>query len=574
MSVSQFYKIYNDAYRRYLDGQCICEVMTYILSCISPDFPCYIGRYVNGVLCMDASLRDPVMVDVCGEIVSYNDASVCILCKFNGNITGVVVIGYVQKDTEYFMLISALMGTLQNNCNNYNPKQKQHVLNKLPHRIVVYDVVRNLVFSSDVCSASDIDCAKKILDSGNKIYLYSDKKINRNNMCYTLNTIIYCDKMYYTVLIEEKMKNTNNKNTIAILSHELRNPLQSISLACHLLVNQLNIKNCYLTTVSRSCNEMKKIINDILDLSKLEKNELVIELDIINISGFVNDLNEEYTRIFECNKNIGLKMEIMHGVPETLMTDDTRLYQILTNLLNNAIKYTKNGTVKLLVDYVDDYKNNQCVSFSVVDSGVGIPAKELCDLFTPNCQMSNSDKFNSNGLGLYISQMISGLLGGEISVSSGCGGSIFTFFHPIKLSCSHVFKNTYSEAKSLCGKILIVDDNVSNLDLFRDLLCNMNYDSLYSLDVHAVGDGLSAIDLCKLNKYNVIFMDINMPNIDGGFAGKIIKQNGYGGYIIATTGNILAQNDKTHDKFKYFDDTLIKPFDHASVIKMLGKYLI
>lgn len=427
----------------------------------------------------------------------------------------------------------------------------------------------------------------------NNTKLFRDRKINiniennRSIMCpftmeFIVNSVICYNTIYHLVMIYNNGDNVsleykNHTNFIAYLSHELRNPLQSINLANYLL--QCNIKNVnynvnnvssYLNTIARSCHEMNKIINDILDLSKIEAHEFIIELDVCNIRKLVNEIVSEFPNEEK------IIIEIDDSVPKTIYTDEVRLSQILSNLISNAVKFGKSGEIKINVQFNDI---DSGVTFSIIDNGEGIKREEMSNLFKPFCQTSCSEKFKSNGLGLYVSQQVAHLLGGHISVVSQYKkGSTFTLFHPIKLENSGIIFEKQNFDKIISGNILIVDDNESNLVLFRLMLEHFNYEYKYNLEVHTVKDGKDAIDICKVNNYNLIFMDINMPGIDGCTASKLIKLNGFYGKIIATTGNILSKKENMtlcsdSDRYSHFDDVIIKPYDNTVILKVLNKYL-
>lgn len=436
---------------------------------------------------------------------------------------------------------------------------------------------------------------------------------NRALMCpfvmeFIVNSVICHNQIYHIIMIYNNTDNVayehkNQTNFIAYLSHELRNPLQSINFANYLLqcnlknfLNNINTdhftsENCsyldikdstkissYLNTIARSCCEMKKIINDILDLSKIEAREFIIELDVCEIKELVETIIAEFFPSAQ-EKNMILSLEINDDVPKTIYTDEVRISQILSNLISNAIKFGKSGEIKLSISY-DEFDHG--IKFSVIDHGEGIKKEEIPNLFKQFCRTSSSDKFNSNGLGLYVSQQIAHLLGGHICVvSEHKKGSTFTLFHPIKLGSSGTFldKNKYN--KCLSGNILIIDDNESNLTLFKLILDHFNCEYKYYLETNTVTSGIDAINLCNVNKYDIIFMDINMLGIDGCTASKIIKlnnKNEFSGKIIATTGNILAKKENSslcndQEKYKYFDDVIIKPYDDSLILKILHRYL-
>ena len=231
---------------------------------------------------------------------------------------------------------------------------------------------------------------------------------------------------------------------------------------------------------------------------------------------------------------------------------------------------------------------NHGIKFSIIDTGNGVKKTEISNLFKQYCQTSCSNKFNSNGLGLCISQKMANLLGGYINVISEYGkGSTFTLFHPISLEQSGIMRENdvfnqkmSSVLENMTIKILTVDDNETNLYLLRLMLEHINHKYKSNIEIHSVKDGKEAIEICKINVYKFIFMDINMPNIDGTTAAKIIKMNpmSYITKIIATTGNISAKKENSayfddSDKYSYFDSIIIKPFTDVEILKTLVKYL-
>jgi signal transduction histidine kinase len=426
-----------------------------------------------------------------------------------------------------------------------------------------------------------------------KVELSIRNKNNVNSIEFVFNTVSCNGSFYHVSAVHNKdAENTSSpkndklisthKNLIAYLSHELRNPLQTISLANYLV--QSFIKSTDIPTkikgsfesINKACLDMKRIINDILDFSKLDANEFVINMELVNICDMIDELVEDYA-IKASNKGLSLLYDISDDVPKTLYTDVTRMNQILGNLISNSIKYSDQGTISLNVTYDEDTHG---VIFSIIDEGIGIRDDEIGRLFKDYGQTSNSFKFNidSNGLGLCISQKIANLLGGYITVKSEYKkGSQFIMFHPIKLGTSGMIYDKKILSMNLVGNVLIVDDNEANSVLFKLLLENFNCEYDGTLTMESVNDGKNAIEVCKINKYDIIFMDINMPGIDGCTASKIIRKNGYTGIIIATTGNIMAKLENRNmidkERYKCFDDIIIKPFDDTTILNILKKYL-
>jgi signal transduction histidine kinase/CheY-like chemotaxis protein len=428
------------------------------------------------------------------------------------------------------------------------------------------------------------------------INLEIEKSENIINYEVLLNSVISNNIINHIFLINAKIDDSNStnkktqNNLIAFLSHELRNPLQSLSMAIHLLNKRLKVNDIqdkkldlYLNTISSSSNEMKRIINDILDLSKIETNEMELILDNHKIEDIIFELIETFTNLAK-EKNISLKYIIDPNCPSSIFTDLTRLKQILSNLITNGIKYSnKNSEVIVNAAY---NKKAHGINFEIIDFGMGISKEESNNLFKENGKTTNSYKFDvkSNGFGLYLSQKIAHLLEGHISFKSKYNsGSTFTFFHPIKLGMSiNMFKSNKLQTKNVSGKILIVDDDESNLAMFRLLLEGFKFEYGIDLDINTVQDGNSAINLCKVQKYDLIFMDINMVGIDGCTATNIIKENYQKNNIkvpvIATTGNIMAKKENqnsnpTENKYICFDNIVIKPYDEENILSILNSYL-
>lgn len=601
-------------------------------------------------LCFDAITDNKIIImnDVeqfPGYNVSYKKygditTCVCIPYSFNESVTGIIVLAnrseYTDDMKPMFKVLAILVGILQNSYFKIKKttletddrfityKLLEHVINissdativttnlfsikyinqyaaniitnikntqpKSPYSLINKNLMALLPELSTLNSSQQTIFKNKIIEV----------KLNEKNMyneMYTIefiiNSVICHNKIYHIIMVYGGGDNLgyeqkNQTNFIAFLSHELRNPLQSLNMASSLLQTTLGSRlnepenekvKSYTLSIQRSCNEMKKIISDILNLSKIEANEFSIDCSFHNIKEIANDIYNEYLPVAH-EKNLQLELNLIEeNLPETLFTDDIRLHQILSNLILNAIKYSKKGKITLTIKY-SNIQGNHNIEFLVSDEGKGIRKEEIKKLFKQFCQTSCSDKFDSNGLGLCISQKIAYLLGGKITAQSEHGkGSIFTLIHPIRLGNSGTYKKYINPTEKITGNILIVDDNESNLDLFEQLLKNFNKLYEFNLNVNIARDGNDAIVLCKEHKYDIIFMDINMPIMDGCTASKIIKNNGYIGHIIATTGNILAKKENhghcnDTEKYSYFDDVIIKPYDSDTILKILKKILI
>ena len=326
--------------------------------------------------------------------------------------------------------------------------------------------------------------------------------------------------------------------------------------------------------IKSSSEEMKKIINDILDLNKINSNEMNLNIVNIDLRENILDIITEFNQLNQSDniyKIYKIEYVIDDIVPVYLFTDSLRLKQILMNLLNNAIKYSKKNkqnNIQIKVYYLDKH-----IYFEIQDTGIGIKQNEIEKIFEYYGQTSDSvDRMDSNGLGLFICQKIANLLGGEILIKSTYNeGSQFIFKHPLRLGQTYNITNIFNPIINLNKKILIVDDREINGILLKTILQNMSLKYGSNILVEVTFSGEQSIILSKINSYDIIFMDINMETIDGYSATKIIKDNGYKNIIIATTGDENTQLIK--DNYVYFNDILIKPFDELNLVNILSKFI-
>jgi signal transduction histidine kinase len=606
-------KYFNDAYESYINGiDNSIYINNFIDKCINSIFP-------NKLLYYTFSIYNINKKKELNEIYNTN----CMIIKelsFNNEILGYLYI-CVREDLDmeennlinlFISYLSILVYNSKNyeiNVNNSSSLTKC-MLNTLNNNVLITD--DNLI----ICYLNDSTklFLKQINDIGIDEYInhsilnyfphlrpllnekfMKNKKIKLNidsqKICIMINTVEYLKSNYniFTFNIIETEK-TNKSNNIAFLSHELRNPLQTINLATTLLIKAENLlpsQNKYIKMILQSSEEMKKIINDVLDLNKIMSNEMNLSITNINLSEFILDIVNEIEEIYQINKSdrnndnltkrrysvssmCELKYDISGNVPNFLFSDQIRLKQILMNLIINSIKYSKKSQknkVQIHITYKDNY-----IYFEVEDEGVGIKEDEISKLFKCYGQTNDSvERIDSNGLGLFISQRLANLLGGEITIKSIFGkGSLFTFKHPINLSYNFNISNIFNPIININKKILIVDDVDNNSFLLKSLLQNMALKYDCDMNIETVSSGEQAVNLCKINNYDIIFMDINMGSIDGYSASKIIRDNGYKNIIIACTGNETTK--LVINNYIYFDDILIKPFDDNNLLHILSKY--
>ena len=312
--------------------------------------------------------------------------------------------------------------------------------------------------------------------------------------------------------------------------------------------------------MSDSSNDLISIVDEILDFSKLEKNQIVIEkIKIDPISEIKQSI--EFFRTNAERKQIEIELNLLNSIPKTIISDPLRIRQVLNNLLSNAIKFSAiDSQVKVNVEY---FNADQMLKVSVIDNGIGIPNNKLKHIFDSFTQADNSStrQYGGTGLGLAISSNLTALLGGEINVDSTLGvGSTFTFSiaaPAIKIDDAETKVDT-SEKKLLTDKqILIVEDNLVNQKLLGTILSQMG------INFDIAEDGAIAVEAFKKNKYHVILMDENMPNMTGIEATKAIREieqseNLEATPIIAVTANAL-EGDRDRFLAAGMDEYLSKP---------------
>jgi len=409
---------------------------------------------------------------------------------------------------------------------------------------------------------------KNVINKNFKINLSlnKDKKIILIEI--NINSVQICDKIYNVITIDEKTNIKNIDNT-SFLSHELRNPLQTIVLASTLLEkNELNTKNIgYIKMIAKASEDMRKIINDILDLNKLNNNQLNLTIETVYIKLFITELINIFR--LHITNDYDIELNIDENITPIIFSDVTRLKQILLNFISNAIKYSKKNQKNLIT--IDIFDSDEYINFKITDNGIGIKQDQLDRIqeFNINMMISNND---SNGLGLFICNRIAKLLGGTIIIKSEYDkGSTFIFKHPIKLGNSYIIDETSSLCNNLNNvekNILIVDDINVNVILLKTIIQNINdnYNSKFNIDIATSGD--NCIILNKKKYYDIIFLDLHMNVLDGYCTAKILRENNFKGKIIVTTGD---DKIKINLYTELFDDILIKPFDNLSLLSIIKK---
>ena len=363
---------------------------------------------------------------------------------------------------------------------------------------------------------------------------------------------------------------------LSVMSHEIRTPLNAVIGMTHLLlenepkssqIDDLNI-------LKFSGENLLNIINDILDFTKIETGNLQLEAIPFDLYALCVDITNSL-QVNAKKQGNQLILAFDDSIPANLLGDKTRLYQILMNLLGNAIKFTNNGIVSLKVNLKLNNADETLITFEVKDNGIGIPKDKLSYIFETFTQAKTdiSRKYGGTGLGLAITKKLVKLYGSDVKVQSTENkGTSFSFaIHFKKISSTALTHDKLPLPDLFTGKkVLVVDDNEVNILIARRFL------SKWGLELDFAYNGEEAITKVMANIYDLVFMDIRMPGIDGFDATRIIREIEGAYYqqvpIIALTASTL--HDET-SKFKEsgMDGHILKPFNPEEIKAVLIKYL-
>jgi signal transduction histidine kinase/CheY-like chemotaxis protein len=379
--------------------------------------------------------------------------------------------------------------------------------------------------------------------------------------------------------IEAESANEAKSSFLANMSHEIRTPLTAI------IGFSQNIKNGLISAEQQpeiidiiidNGKHLLNLINDILDMSKIEAYQLTVECITVDFFGLLVEVANVCTPTAQA-KTLDFIVEVAPDVPATITSDPTRLKQILLNLCNNALKFTEHGHITIRVGY---FAGLNMLEIDIIDSGMGIETHKAENLFTAFTQADESTRrqYGGTGLGLYISKQLAQFLGGDITLETEVGkGS--TFGLTIDCGEASVGEQTFSQYKKiiacdadspvipkLSGMVLLAEDNEINQQLIT-LQINAT-----GAQVEIAEDGQRAVELALSSEHDLVMMDIQMPNMDGKEALETLKALGYSKPVIALTANVIS-SDVEHYIEVGFDDCLAKPINQHAFYAALSKYL-
>lgn len=495
-----------------------------------------------------------------------------IKTDFNGNIINIVDGNFLKNEfiisKSIFKICSFLENVLDFLPINENLNMDSLIIN-----------VDNQEFNIDVeILRSEVEIFI-LIQNRTTLYKYIGKlNQNRNDLFFLKREIDEKNLELEKLRKIAEKANEEKSRFLAMMSHEIRNPLHVI-LSYIDLIKQENTSSIVLESLkymSISGKNLQVIVDDILDLSRIEAGKLQLAKLPMNLGVLINQIQEIFRETHK-NSEVELQFFVAENIPKFILADDVRLYQILINLINNSVKFTEKGFVKTSVELISEENNLATICFTVSDSGRGMSqeqAENIFEIYHQN-QINDNRLHKGAGLGLTIVNRLVNAMNGNISVKSKPQeGTTFLIKIPFtidsQLDKSENVVIEIQKGKNLKGiKILVADDNYLNLTIVSHILKQEEAEFVL------VKDGIEALIEMSKNTFDLILLDINMPNLSGDdliLQKSNYKKNNGKTPILAITANNTVENIATYLNLG-FKDVIPKPFKKSQFMEILLKNL-
>jgi signal transduction histidine kinase/CheY-like chemotaxis protein len=398
----------------------------------------------------------------------------------------------------------------------------------------------------------------------------------KNNIIRNESNLLLKEKNNELIIAKNKAEKASQARSefLSTVSHELRTPLNAINGITHLLLKEKPKKSQinYLSSLQFSGNYLAKFINEILEINKIESNKTEVENIAFNLKELLKNIKNCLQELAYTNNN-NFKLEIDNTLPDYIIGDPTKLSQIFLNLINNALKFTKNGNVTVIAKQLPSEEPNTCIYFEVVDTGIGIPEEKLQTVFESFSQGSIevNRKYGGTGLGLTIVKKLIKILGGQIKLESTLGiGSSFSFKLHFGIVTEPIMIKEEPKKNRIVSlnnkKILLIEDNKINQMITKKMLENKG------ILCDIIDNGEDAIEAARNHKFDLILMDVHLPGINGTIATQKIREFDSATPIIALTAISLHENREMLLSFG-MNDVITKPFVPDDFYSTISKYL-
>lgn len=569
-------------------------------------FPIFVKNKFHGFLGFDDTYNER----------KWNEDEVNILQTLSRNIASSIEritneIAIYESEEKFRLLANNIPGTVY--LSKYDKYATKIYINDEIEKLTGYpksDFLSNKLSFIDLIHPEDKERTvieqQNAIENGKQIHL-TYRIINKNNAVIWVEEfgdVIYKDgkiafiegifiditetKQTESFIKAKELAEASNKaksEFLANMSHEIRTPLNGIIGFTDLLMktNLGRTQEKYMTTINQSASSLLDIINDILDFSKIEAGKLELYIEKHNVKEILGQITDLI--LYESNqKNLTLELNIASDVPKYFWIDSVRLKQILINLLSNAVKFTEKGSIKLNVSVTEktnDFKAK--ILFSVVDTGIGILEENKKKIFKAFSQEDNSTtrKFGGTGLGLTISNQLLGLMNSQLQLESTVQfGSAFYFYLDLEISDQIADEveivipdtNKNIEIKNYQKiRVMLVEDNKVNMLLLKTIIKNL----FTNVSIYEIPNGKAAVDQFEIINPDIIFMDIQMPILNGYEAAKKIRtlKTGQNVPIIAiTAGTEKEEKDKciAAGMNDYIAKPIIKGIIEESILKWIN----